>query len=227
MIRTSIVAILLTCFLASTPYCQPKILVVGSSAIDAGTVYNTGSHIIRTFQIENAGDQPLRINQVRTSCGCTAALLSDSVVKPGLKSEIKVDFNPSGYSGDVTKYIYVMSNDPRDQMTTLQLKMNITYAIHSSPTFIIFENAKVGKADTISVTLTNTSDEDFRISKVETNSSVISAQVDKKFLKSGENARLVLYLIAQKIGALAGEFSIRTTSKFQPTLLIRYYAGVN
>ena len=153
MIKKFFVLALLIISTNSPAHSQPKLLVADKSIIDVGTVYNTGSHVVETFQIVNAGDQPLRINNVRTSCGCTIALLSDSLVNPGRTSKIKVDFNPNGYSGDVVKYIYVMSNDPTKQMTTLQLKMHISYAIESKPNFILFQNAKTGKPDTTSITL--------------------------------------------------------------------------
>lgn len=219
--------IMLMTFLVSTVYCQPKIIVVGSSVADMGTVYNTGSHIIKTFQIENAGDQPLHINQVRTSCGCTAALLSDSLLEPGQKSEIKVDFNPSGYSGDVTKYIYVMSTDPSNQMTTLQLKMKISYALQSDPNFILFPNPKVGIPDTSAVTLTNNSGDAIEITGVEANVKEISSRVEDASLKPGQSTRLRLYLIGEKAGPLYGEIIVHTSSQLQPTLTIRYYGGVN
>jgi hypothetical protein len=225
MTKISFIPILLIIFWAAG-YCQPKISVDSSSVIDAGTVYNTGDHLVRTFQITNTGDQPLLISQVRTSCGCTAALLSDSLIEPGHKSEIKVDFNPSGYVGDVTKYIYVMSNDPANQMTTLQLKMHISYALRSNPDFIIFPNPVVGKPDTSAVTLTNISNETVEITGVETNSEEISSHVDETSLKPNESTRLQLYLVGEKAGPFYGEIIVHTSSKLQPTLAVRYYGGV-
>jgi len=226
MIRKLFMPILFMTFLVPPVYCQPKIKVVGSSVIDVGTVYNTGDHIVKIFKIENAGDQPLRINQVKTSCGCTAALLSDSLIKPGQISEIKVDFNPQGYSGSVTKYIYVMSTDPSNQMTTLQLKMNIAYALQSNPNYILFPNARVGIPDTSAITLTNNTGDIIKITGVETNANEISSSIDKKNLKPGESTRLQLYLIGKKNGPLYGEIVVHTSSHLQPTLAVRYYAGV-
>ncbi len=227
MIRKVFLPIMLMAFLIPAAHCQPKIIVVGNSVADMGTVYNTGTHVINTFQIENAGDQPLHINQVRTSCGCTAALLSDSLLKPGQKSEIKVDFNPSGYSGDITKYIYIMSTDPSNQMTTLQLKMKISYALQSDPSFILFSNPKAGIPDTSAVTLTNNSSDTIEITGVEANAKEISSQVDDASLKPGQSTRLHMYLIGEKAGPLSGEVIVHTSSKLQPKLAIRYYGGVN
>jgi hypothetical protein len=35
------------------------------------------------FAFENAGDEPVTIESVRTSCGCTAAELEKAVYRPG------------------------------------------------------------------------------------------------------------------------------------------------
>ena len=210
----------------SSAYCQPKIAVVGGNEIDAGTVYNAGQHIIRTFQLENTGDQPLRINNVRTSCGCTAALLSDSVINPGAKSEIKVDFNPAGYNGQVTKHIYVLSNDPQNQMITLDLIMNVTYALRSEPNFVLFSTPIVGIADTSAVALVNESDEVIRITGVETNAREISSNLENHKLEPHAKTILKLFLTGEKPGPLYGDIIVRTSSKLQPSLALRYYAGV-
>jgi hypothetical protein len=63
------------------------------------------------FVFENTGDAPLVIKNVKTSCGCAAALVSEKTIEPGKKGEIKVTFNSRGYEGSVSKYVYVESND--------------------------------------------------------------------------------------------------------------------
>ncbi|HUI30014.1 MAG TPA: DUF1573 domain-containing protein [Candidatus Acidoferrales bacterium] len=219
--------LLLTVFLAAEVYGQPRISVAGNSTIDLGTVYKTGSHIFHTFEIKNDGDKVLHINGVRPGCGCTVAFLSDSTVKPGQKSEIKVDFNPSEYSGEVSKDIYVVSNDPANHMMTLRLKMNIAYVLQAKPDFILFRNAVVGQADTMSLTLTNVSDETVKITGVETDRDELSFHFDNSTIKPGAIARIELYLLAKKGGTIPGEIIIKTTSKHQPTVPVKYFAGIN
>jgi len=72
-----------------------------------------GEVLTHVFVFSNLGDSNLIIKKVTTTCGCTAALISDKNVAPGKKGEIKVNFNTRGLGGKVTKYIYVESNDPR------------------------------------------------------------------------------------------------------------------
>jgi hypothetical protein len=80
------------------------------------------SHV---FVFQNTGDAPLLVKNVRTSCGCAAALISDKSVEPGKKGEIKVTFNSRGYEGNVAKYVYVESNDRSQPVKQLQVSATI------------------------------------------------------------------------------------------------------
>jgi hypothetical protein len=77
------------------------------------------------FVFKNEGDAPLVIQKVDTSCGCTAALVSDRKVEPGKEGKIKVNFNSQGYSGAVSKFIYVESNDPAEPRKELKISADI------------------------------------------------------------------------------------------------------
>lgn len=91
---------------------------------DFGRV-NQGAILTHVFPFGNEGDDTLHINRVRTSCGCTAALVSEEKVEPGKTGEIKVDFNTQGYEGEVSKYIYVETNDPQNSKKQLTVTARI------------------------------------------------------------------------------------------------------
>ena len=96
----------------------PKIKFEENS-LDFGRV-KQGKILTHVFIFNNTGDAPLIIKRVRTSCGCTAALVSEKEIAPGGKGEIKVSFNTRGFEGKVNKYVYVETNDsqqPRVQLT--------------------------------------------------------------------------------------------------------------
>lgn len=84
-----------------------------------------GTVLTHVFRFENAGDATLIVRNVRTSCGCSAALISNKQIKPGKKGEIKVTFNTKGYEGAQTQYLYVDSNDPKQPKATLTVKAAI------------------------------------------------------------------------------------------------------
>ncbi|MGQ9800329.1 MAG: DUF1573 domain-containing protein [Candidatus Saccharicenans sp.] len=88
-----------------------------------------GEVVQHEFVFRNAGNAVLIINKVSTSCGCTAALVSQKEIAPGQEGRIKVTFNSRGYSGQVTKFIYVESNDPKNA----RLELTITAEVETGP----------------------------------------------------------------------------------------------
>jgi hypothetical protein len=84
-----------------------------------------GATLSHEFVFKNLGDADLVIDKVRTSCGCTAALVSDKTVPPGREGKIGVSFDSRSYSGKVVKYFYVDSNDPSDPNKELSITADI------------------------------------------------------------------------------------------------------
>ena len=134
---TAVAAGVLAVLLASAVFAQaakqPKI-VFKDEAKDFGKI-KQGDEPKFEFVFKNDGDAVLTIKNVETSCGCTAALVSDKddnkTVKfePGKSGKIKVVFNSRGYQGEVTKYIYVDSDDP----LAPRLQLKITAAVDVPP----------------------------------------------------------------------------------------------
>jgi hypothetical protein len=77
------------------------------------------------FVFINEGDDTLTIAKVATSCGCTAALVSDKSIPPGKTGKIEVKFDSRGYGGQVAKVVYVQSNDPKEAQRSLEIKAEV------------------------------------------------------------------------------------------------------
>lgn len=73
-----------------------------------------GKKVEYTFKFENKGTESLIIKDVKTSCGCTAAVVSNSTIKPGQVGSIKVDFDTKSRQGRNSKSITVVSNDTKE-----------------------------------------------------------------------------------------------------------------
>ena len=80
-----------------------------------------------TFPIQNTGDQPLLITRVVTSCGCTTAALSSSVIPPGQRADLLVTFAPNFHaaSGPVVRLVWLETNDPDLPLIELRLDANV------------------------------------------------------------------------------------------------------
>lgn len=82
----------------------------------------------QTFPIQNQGDEPLLITNVVTSCGCTTAALSSSVIPAGQRADLKVFFDPNFHrtAGPVTRLVWLETNDPDMPLVEIRLDANVT-----------------------------------------------------------------------------------------------------
>jgi hypothetical protein len=62
------------------------------------------------FRFKNVGDKPLVIENVRPSCGCTAANPPDKPIPPGEEGVINASFNSQGRVGPNSKDIFITAN---------------------------------------------------------------------------------------------------------------------
>lgn len=80
-----------------------------------------GLAVVHTFVLQNVGDERLTIDGIQVSCGCTTTSLAKSTLAPGESVDLEVTFDSAGFSGKMTKSIYVESNDPATPKLVLQL----------------------------------------------------------------------------------------------------------
>jgi hypothetical protein len=64
------------------------------------------------FEIKNNLSRTLKINDVTTSCGCTASEAKKKILAPGESTGISVEFNSKGYKGQTSQFVYVTTDDP-------------------------------------------------------------------------------------------------------------------
>src|SRR5207249_5882691 len=86
-------------------------LVVREPAFDFGTV-ERGTVVEHTFVLGNAGDATLRIENVKSSCGCTVAVVSERDVPPRGEGRVTVTLDTTRMAGRKTKTVTVYSDDP-------------------------------------------------------------------------------------------------------------------
>ncbi len=112
---------------------------------DAGSFWE-GDKAEHIFKFKNTGEGTLVIEEVRTSCGCTAALVSNKNIEPGGEGEIKASFNTKRYQGKQSKNIFVTTNDPENKSIQLQLKANIKSVAHFAPRQVFFRSVTRGES---------------------------------------------------------------------------------
>ncbi len=131
---------------------QPK-LVPAETKIDFGEA-SQGTEVPFEFILRNEGDAPLTIDEVKPSCGCTAALASDSTVAPGGEARVTGTVKTAGFQDRITKTITVTSNDPDRARMTLTITGIVQVPFHLEPRYINFGQVKRGEAAQRVATLT-------------------------------------------------------------------------
>ena len=85
----------------------------------------------RFFKFKNTGDDTLKITGIRTTCGCTAAVVSSESIPPGKEGRIEITFSSSTYVGEITrgvkmkKYILFMFIQVFLHMGFLLINLNL------------------------------------------------------------------------------------------------------
>ena len=213
----------------SAPRAMAQLKVLEGDSISFGTIYETGKQVHETFTLENAGQKEVIIKNIHTSCGCTVASAADTALAPGKNAKVQIDFNPTGYAGAVTKYIYIISSEQdTDTQKMIQVTMtgNVAFELQPIPNSVFFYNTATGYMDSTAVFLNNISHKTMRITGIKLPFNYLHYKLDKRTLRPGQSAHLEVYLAPDKEGIIDGELEIFTTSKNQPVLPLRVFAGI-
>ncbi len=79
------------------------------------------------FAIQNTGTADLHLSNLVTSCGCTIAELSSSVIAPGHRADLQVFFDPDFHKtvGQVTRVVWMKSDDPTRPWLEIRVEANV------------------------------------------------------------------------------------------------------
>ena len=95
-----------------------------------------GRPVIHVFEIANTGSQPLMLENVQASCGCTTPEWSRDAIAPGATASIKVGYN--AYSdGKFNKTVTIFYNNGQTKA------LIITGEVYKLPATAAPENASV------------------------------------------------------------------------------------
>ena len=96
------------------------------------------------FVFTNTGKEPIVIQRVQASCGCTTPSYTKEPVAPGQKGSIKAAYNTSGRPGAFTKTLTVFYN-VGSNTTTLSKTLTISGSVDKAPSSSVPENSSMMK----------------------------------------------------------------------------------
>ncbi len=99
--------------LGFNPCLAAPVITVDEKIHDFGTLYVEDQKTVdHRFTLSNAGDEPLVIRDIKTSCGCTQAAISRREIPPGESASLDASLQSRNRDGKERIRISVYSNDP-------------------------------------------------------------------------------------------------------------------
>jgi hypothetical protein len=94
---------------------------------DFGSIPSGPGSVAQTFYIQNTGTEVLEISNVTTSCSCTRANLSSSVILAGARADLTAIFDPDYHDteGPVKRAVWLETNDPDQPVVEVSFTANV------------------------------------------------------------------------------------------------------
>ncbi len=186
------VTIMLTFFAGSFAFAAPN-LQINDPKFDFGEIFQ-GEKVLHVFEFVNEGDEILKIDRVRSSCGCTAVMVSEKSIPPGGKGELQANFDSTRFRNDVSKTIYLYSNDPVRPVMQFQIKGTILETVAVEPTQVNFGAVAAGEPVTSKVLLRNQGKKPLTFGEPHSTAAELVAKIPETSLASGAEMSLELQL---------------------------------
>lgn len=149
-------------------------LFAGRAAVDFGTIWQGASREVR-FPLTNVGTEPVHIQSIKASCGCTLvatavieadgerALVYKEPLPPGTRVEVALRFDSRGRHGREAKFVTVYSDSPGGRLR-LQVGVDTQPFLVAEPETLSFERVFVERELLVKGFVTAADGEPFELS---------------------------------------------------------------
>ena len=124
----------------STLYAEPK-LVFEKEVFNFGEIIE-GEKATCIFNFKNTGNSVVKILDVRPTCGCTVTEINKMILHPGDKGTITAVFYSSGRKGNISKFIYVTTDEKESSTTRLSIVGKVLKTWNVDPEKVDFGEIK-------------------------------------------------------------------------------------
>lgn len=184
-----------------------------------------GDKVEHIYKFKNIGKGELKINKVKTFCGCTAAVIKSVNSSYGETGEIKIIYKSKSDLGKVLKHITVISNDPDTPEYKLIISGNVIEEVVVEPRKVSFDEILYGTGVTKILSIKSVVDPGFKIKQVVSNNPDIKVILKKDEIKNEYVLDASLNKDA-KLGRLNSKITLHTNSKRMPKVEIPCYGRI-
>jgi len=226
-LRTPGVTALGAAFLAAVALAadeRPR-LALDEGVHDFGAV-ERGTTVSHTFVLHNGGGLPLRIEHVKSSCGCTVGVASERDVPPAGEGRVAVTLDTARLSGRTTKIATVYTNDPDTPAASLVLTGQVLTDLVVTPSPLYLGRVRRGQHVEREVLVApGRAGADYAVTAVEPSTLAVQARLEPR--SDGPGQRVVVVLDADMpLGRLNEQLTLRTSSAREPVLTVPVMGSV-
>ena len=138
--------------------------------------------VVAKYRFTNNGKESIKIENVKTSCGCTTAALTKTDYAPGESGEIEAKFIFAGRTGRQEKAIMVTTSVAPKEPTILRLVVNIEEPVKIQPEVVFWRVGDQPDPKTIHIAVAD--DSPAKIASVESDNPAVKVQL--KEVKPGK-----------------------------------------
>ena len=162
---------------------------------------NEGEKLTYTFSYTNLGSEILDL-KARSSCTCTATLVSGNRISFGERGEIKIEFDTTGKQGVTKQSVYVITNDPTNKYVTLTITATVEQCVKTIPEKLWLDTISVGQKIERKIQIVHAQNKNFKIKSIET-----PEGIEAKVLLPDNSNNSIPLLLTIDSGNSAGKYN--------------------
>jgi hypothetical protein len=178
-----------------------------------------GQILKHDFLLKNKSQKALNITGTNTSCGCTVSKVEKNTLLPEEETLIEVKFNSVGYSGAVTQYVYVNTDNPENPILKFMIKAQVIKSSQGPYATWDFGEVKEGQIVRHDFVVKNESQKTINIIEVKTTCGCTGSKIGKNTLLPGEETLLEVQFNTKGYSGLAEKYIYVQTDDLDNALL--------
>ncbi|MFA5223593.1 MAG: DUF1573 domain-containing protein [Candidatus Omnitrophota bacterium] len=120
------ISLFVLCFLFLSSIGLAQLEKTDQNTWDFGKISASGRIVKHVFSLKNESNDNLNISGTHASCGCTVSEIDKKVILPGESASLEVRFNPKGYFGRITQFVYVNTDNKTTPVYKFTIKADVT-----------------------------------------------------------------------------------------------------
>ncbi len=174
-----------------------------------------------TCTVRNAGSDVLLIRDITSTCGCTVASIPDSSLAPGESVPLAITFSTRHFSGEVTKLVTLVTNDPGSPKAVITLNAFVRAIVAVDPDELDFGMVARGATPSQTITLRSAAADAVELVEFVVPEQTFKTEVSKETTPDSTFTRVKVSIRPDApVGTFASTARLRTSVKGLPPISI-------